>query len=63
MSTTEYVIRRYGDGTYGLGEEVISGVYLFRSSDQGKNYNLTWEELQVAIRRQKKAVIKQEGKR
>jgi hypothetical protein len=55
VSTVEYVIRREGQGTYGLGEVVIPGVALFRAG----NYNLTAEELQETIRRQKRATIKE----
>jgi hypothetical protein len=58
MSQVEMVIRREGQGTYGLGEVVIPGVALFRAGEGWQNYNMTWEELQTAIRRQKNAVIK-----
>lgn len=51
--TVEMVIRREGQGTYGLGEVVSPNVTLFRAG----NYNLTKEELEAAIRRQKKATI------
>ena len=54
MSQVEYVIRREGQGTFGLGEVIIPGVALFRAG----NYNLTADELQTAIRR-----TKQQGKK
>jgi len=52
--TQTYIERRYADGTYGLGEEVIPGVYLFRAG----NHGLTHDELQVAIRH-----TRQQGKK
>lgn len=54
MSQVEFVIRREGQGTYGLGEVIIPGVALFRAG----NYNLDWDELQAAIKR-----TKQQGKK
>lgn len=56
--TQTYVERRYADGTYGLGEEVIPNVYLFRAG----NHGLTYEELQQAIRRTKQQGKKNEHK-
>ena len=47
--TQNYIVRRYGDGTYGLGEEIIPNVHLFRAG----NHGLTADELQTAIRRTK----------
>lgn len=43
----EFVLRREGQGTYGLGETVIPGVTLFRAG----NYNLTRDEVKQAIRK------------
>jgi hypothetical protein len=45
MSTTEYIVRKEGTGTYGLGEVVADGCTLFRSDD----YGLTKEELDRKI--------------
>jgi hypothetical protein len=61
MDSVEMVIRREGQGTYGLGEVVIPGVTLFRAGADWQNYNLDWDGLQQAIRRQKKATIKQQS--
>lgn len=59
MDSVEMVIRREGQGTYGLGEVVIPGVTLFRAGADWQNYNLDLDGLQQAIRRQKKATISQ----
>lgn len=46
MSQTQYVIRTEGFAdSYGLGEEVVPGVTLFKAG----NYNLTREELNRKI--------------
>lgn len=39
-STQEFVLRVYGDGTFGVGQVVIPGVALFAKD----NYGLTREE-------------------
>lgn len=53
MSETQkqYVVRKQSNfaHTYGLGEVVSEGVTLFRSG----NYDLTQEELEVALRKAK----------
>ena len=56
--TQNYIERRYADGTYGLGEEVIPNVYLFRAG----NHGLTQDELKIAIRRTKQQGKKSEHK-
>jgi imidazoleglycerol phosphate synthase glutamine amidotransferase subunit HisH len=50
----EMVIRHEGQGTYGLGEVVIPGVALFRAG----MYNLTKEELEAAIKKQRSFKLK-----
>lgn len=41
MATVEFIVRKEGTGTFGLGEVVAEGCTLFRAG----NYGLTKEEL------------------
>lgn len=55
-SEKEYTIRTQGDRayTYGLGEKVSDGVYLFKDG----HYDLSKQELDAAISRIGKGVIR-----
>jgi hypothetical protein len=44
-SEMEYIFRKYGDGTYGVGETIVDGVVLFRDGF----FNLTLEEAQALL--------------
>jgi hypothetical protein len=46
METVEYIIRKEGQGTFGLGEVITPGCTLFRSGF----YNLTKEELDHKVK-------------
>jgi hypothetical protein len=45
MSTTEYIIRKEGTGTFGIGQEVAPNCVFFKAGD----YGLTKEELTARI--------------
>lgn len=50
MNST-YVLRVYGNGNFGVGREVVPGVYLFRSNFPNKpDYELTKQEAQDRLR-------------
>jgi len=50
----QYVIRVEGmHNSFGLGEIIIPGVTLFRAGEGWKNYNLTADELEAAIKKNK----------
>jgi len=51
---TQYVIRVEGMyNSFGLGEVVVPGVTLFRAGEGWKNYNLTADELEAAVKKNK----------
>ena len=51
----EYIFRKYGDGTYGVGETIVDGVVLFRDGF----FNLTLEEAQAKYRKATTPVVQQ----
>ncbi len=54
MQAKEYVIRKQGNAyTYGLGEVISEGVALYKDG----HYNLTQEELEIAIKKLGRATI------